>query len=234
MYRSAIFASLFALACAGPSSNDDTAGNGNDQNADGPPVDATVVVLDAMSGAGVEGVVVEDLEGTTVNTDGSGMARIPVASDSTFELLLKQDGAPDHLLFGPTADEAFQYITFMATDTLITMVLSMLGESVDEGTGVVVVGIDYDDLSPVVGAAAALDVSHTDPWVLASLGASYSDTIPAGGMGMVAFANVQPGEFTASVVPPDGVDCTAFPSGGEMPAAPVAANQVTVVTFHCR
>ena len=60
------------------------------------------------------------------------------------------------------------------------------------------------------------------------------DTIPAGGMGMVAFANVQPGEFTASVVPPDGVDCTAFPSGGEMPAAPVAANQVTVVTFHCR
>ena len=95
-------------------------------------------------------------------------------------------------------------------------------------------GIDYDDLQPVVGASATISLNHDDPWVLSNNGAAYGDTVPANGMGMVAFPNVQPGDVSVTVIPPGGTECTAFPGGGEMPDAPVEPDLVTVVTFHCR
>ncbi len=241
MHRPALLACLFTLACTESTEKTDTGSAADaapNESADEAPVetpiDATVRVLNAMTGAGMENVSVENTAGDTGTTDSSGQATLPVAADSTFELLLQKEGAIDHLLFGPTGSEDFDYVTFMATEVLVETVLSMLGATPDDGTGVVIVGIDYDDLSPAVGASAALNVAHDDPWVLGSMGASYGDTIPENGMGMVAFSNVQPGDVSVSVTPPEGKECTAFPGGGSMPDAPVAADLVTVVTFHCR
>ena len=241
MYRSTLLASLCAVACSGSSDKEtgspaphDTAIEDSGHTDDVPPIAATVRILNAMSGAGMADVTVENTTGETQSTDSSGVATISVPAQSNFELRLQQDGAVDHLLFGPTASDDFDYVTFMATENLVSTVVNMLGASIEAGTGVVVVGIDYDDLSPAVGASASLDASHSDPWVLSSSGASYSDTIPSNGMGMVAFSNVQPGDVPVSVTPPAGAECTAYPSGGEMPDIPVQAEVVTVVTFHCR
>ena len=170
MNQSAIALSLFTLACAGTNDSDST-----DKVDEGATIEATVRVLNAMSGAGMEAVAVENATGNTESTDSSGIATISVPANSTFELLLEKESAIDHLLFGPTANENFEYITFMATEVLVSSVLSMLGATPDEGTGVVVVGIDYDDLSPAVGASASLNVDHDDPWVLNNGGAAFSD-----------------------------------------------------------
>lgn len=224
----------------GPSDADDDPSDdesGDDDQDDPPPqatIEATVRVLNAMSGVGMEDVGVENTAGDTTATNASGVATLSVPADSTFSLLLEQEGAIDHLLFGPTGDTDFDYVTFMATEVLVDMVLMMLGATPDDDTAVVVVGIDYDDLSPAVGASATIDKPHDEPWVLSSTGASFGDTILENGMGMVAFSNVQPGEVSVSVTPPDGTECTAYPGGGQMPEAPVEANMVTVVTFHCR
>jgi hypothetical protein len=241
MNRAAFFACLFTLACTSSSDKEDTGATAEDTSNESTDetsvettIDATVRVLNAMTGAGMENVSVENTAGDTETTNSSGQATLSVTADSTFEMLLQKEGAIDHLLFGPTGSEDFDYVTFMATEALVETVLSMLGATPDDGTGVVIVGIDYDNLSPAVGASAALNVAHDDPWVLGSMGASYGDTIPENGMGMVAFSNVQPGEVSVSVTPPEGKECTAFPGGGSMPAAPVAADLVTVVTFHCR
>ena len=243
MTRLALFTTLFICACATssddaksdpPSDDFSTGTDSNDDILDGPTVEATVRILDAMTSGGMEGVSVQNSAGDTETTGANGTATVEVAANSTFEILLEKDGAIDHLLFGPTAEDDFDYVTFMATEVLVDAVLGILGATPDEGTGVVIVGIDYDNLSPAVGASAAISGSHDDPWVLTSGGASFSDTIPAGGMGMVAFSNVQPGDVSVSVTPPAGKECTAFPGGGEMPEAPVEANLVTVVTFHCR
>ena len=238
-----LLAGALALGCADTStesageppgigdSTSDTDGVGGNT---GPTIDATVRVLDAMSGSGMADVTVENAAEDTATTDSSGSATLSVPADDTFSILLQRSDAIDHLLFGPTGPEDFSYVTFMATQVLVSGVSAMLGATIEEGTGVVVVGIDYDNLAPAVGASADLDGEHGEPWVLTSTGASFGDTILPGAMGMVAFSNVQPGDVNVSVTPPDGADCTAFPGGGEMPAAPVQADLVTVVTFHCR
>lgn len=230
---------VFALGCAEKST--ESAGelpgiNDSETDVDnnGPTIDATVRVLDAMSGSGMADVTVENAAEDTATTDGSGSATLAVPADDTFSILLQRSDAIDHLLFGPTGTEDFSYVTFMATQALVSGVSVMLGATIEEGTGVVVVGIDYDNLAPAVGASADLDGEHGEPWVLTSAGVSFGNTILPGAMGMVAFSNVQPGDVNVSVTPPDGADCTAHPGGGEMPAAPVQADMVTVVTFHCR
>ena len=68
-----------------------------------------------------------------------------------------------------------------------------------------------------MGASESFYVEDYYPWVLGGTGHAYGDTIPANGMGMVAFSNVKPGDVSVSVQPPEGTECTAFPSGGEMP-----------------
>jgi hypothetical protein len=241
MTRPALMASVFALACAGSSdksqtnpSPTDTAQTDTGKADEAVRIAATVRILNAMSGAGMEDVTVQNSAGETESTDSSGVATLSVISQSTFALTLEKEGALDHLLCGPTASEDFDYISFMATESLVSTVVSMLGTSLEEGTGLLVVGIDYDDLSPAVGASASIDAAHDDPWVLSSSGAAFGDTIPTNGMGMVAFSNVQPGDVSVSVTAPEGAQCTAYPSGGLMPDAPIEADVVTVVTFHCR
>ena len=235
-----LLAAVLALGCADPSAGDppsivDTGLQSSDvPETPGATVDATVRILDAMTGSGMADVSAQNRDGDEETTDNGGLATLPVPAEDTFSILLKRSDAIDHLLFGPTGTDDFTYITFMATQTLVSGVSAMLGASIESGTGVVVVGIDYDDLSPAVGASAALDGEHSEPWVLGSAGASFGDTILPGGMGMVAFSNVQPGTINVNVTPPDDAACTAHPGGGEMPAVPVEADTVTVVTFHCR
>ena len=66
----------------------------------------------------------------------------------------------------------------MATEALVSTVVSMLGTSLKEGAGLLVVGIDYDDLSPAVGASVSIDLARDDPWVLSSSGAASGARFP--------------------------------------------------------
>ena len=91
----------------------------------------------------------------------------------------------------------------------------------DSDTGVLVVGIDYDDLSAAAGASASIGAAHDNPWVIGGMGPAFGNTIPTGGMGMVAFPGVAPGDVSVDVVPPQDASCTAFPGNGEMPEVPV-------------
>ena len=235
MYRPALVASLFALSCTLSPKGGDTGTTATEgPGGEAPSIQATVRALDATSGAGVSEVTVDNGHGDIATTASNGAATIPVMADSTFSVLLQKEGAIDHLLFGPTGSEDFEYITYFASEAMVDSVLTMLGINPGPETGVVIVGIDYDDLSPAVGATASIGSAHDSPWILGSMGPTFGNTIAQGAMGMVAFSSVPPGDVSVSVVPPSGADCTAFPGGGEMPAAPVAASQVTVVTFHCR
>ena len=229
MQRFALLPSLLTLACSPGPSSDDTG------TAEQPTIDATVVVLDAMSGSGMVDVIAINDRGQSAVTNSSGSATLPVPAESNFQVRLQKEGDIDHVLFGPTGTDDFQYVTFFAKQSMITMVVNMLGATTIEGTGVVVVGIDYDDLRPAVGATASIGSAADTPWVLGAMGPAYGDTIPRGGMGMVAFPNVPSGDLSVAVTPPpDATECTAFPGGGEMPIVPVGMNEVTVVTFHCR
>jgi hypothetical protein len=228
MYRSSFLTCMFAVACAtGPQVGDTGATHT-------PTIQATVRVLDATTGTGVADVSVENTQAETSATTAEGQATLSVPAHSNFQLRLRKEGFIDHVLFGPTAGEDFEYVSFFASESMMNTVISMLGITPAPGTGLIVVGIDYDDLSPAVGATASIGSIHDNPWVLTQMGPTFGDTITDGAMGMVAFSSVPPGSVSVNVTPPTNAACTAFPGGGAMPAVPVAADQVTVVTFHCR
>ena len=181
----------------------------------GPTIDATVRVLDAMSGSGMADVIVENAAEDTATTDSSGSATLSVPADDTFSILLQRSDAIDHLLFGPTGAEDFSYVTFMATQVLVSGVRHARRHHRGRHR-CCRRRHRLRQPAPAVGASADLDGEHGEPWVLTSTGASFGDTILPGAMGMVAFSNVQPGDVNVSVTPPAGADCTAFPGGGEM------------------
>jgi hypothetical protein len=226
------------LSCTGndkgsPDSGGDTTAPQN-TNGDDDTVHATMMVLDPMDGTGIEGVTVESPTGLTERTDEEGVTRFDLDSGGTFQFSLKQDGAIDHLVFGPTGAEDFTYRAFLTTENMLAMVGGLLGTSQENGTGILVVFIDYDDLEAVVGANASIGSAHGETWVMTDDAPTFGDTIPEGGNGFIVFPNITPGETSVTVTPPDGVVCSAFPGGGQMPNPPVFINHATIVTFHCR
>ena len=225
-----VLLSFLALSACSTSDKDGDTGNSDDATIEG-----TFTILDAVNGSGMNGVAVTTSRGETTTTGADGSATVAVSQNGQFSVSLNKDGALDHLLFGPTGLEDFEFVTFMATEFLVQTVTSQLNASPAEGTGLLVVGIDYDNLSPAVGATASVNAAHDSPWVIGGMGRpAFSNTIPNGGMGMVAFPGLLPGAVSVDVIPPQDAECTAFPSGGVMPNAPILANTVTVITYHCR
>ena len=231
-----LFATL--LGCTGNGkggdlSDVDTGSNQGTETGD-ETVQATLLVLNPLDDSEFEGVEVESPAGLTDNTDSEGTVSFPLEASGTFQFSLQKDGAIDHLIFGPTGSEDFTYLAFLATDDLLAMVNGALGTSQEDGTGSVVVIIDYDNLEAVVGARASIGSDHSESWIMTDTGPTFGDTIPEDGNGVIVFPNIFPGETSVAVDPPDGVACSAFPGGGQMPNPPVFMNHVTVVTFHCR
>jgi hypothetical protein len=226
------------LSCTGDDkgSTDSGGDTAAPQDTDGSDdtVHATMMVLDPMDGTGIEGVTVESPTGLTERTDGQGTTRFDLEPRGTFQFALKQNGAIDHLVFGPTGTEDFTYRAFLATENMLAMVGGLLGTSQENGTGILVVIIDYDDLEAVVGANASIGSAHGESWVMTDAEPTFGNTVPEGGNGVVVFPNIAPGETSVTVTPPDGVACTAFPGGSQMPNPPIFMNHATVVTFHCR
>ena len=209
-------------------------GDSSRDTAPPPPqtVTARIVLLSASTGSGAEGLEVGFPDGSVV-TGADGRAEGPVEASSAFALPISGTGYVEHLAFGPAGDQDFTVVTYVATQSITNQVLAYLGVGWDDGTGFVVVGVDYQDLSAVEGATVSLSSGHGDAFVFGGSMPSLGQTIPEGGMGFVSFPSVEPGETTITVQPPDGVSCQAHPGGGDMPAAPVTADTVTVAIFSC-
>ena len=223
------------LGC--PGSDKGSADSGNDTAAsqdNDDTVQATMMVINPTDGSGIEGVTVESPTGLTETTDAEGATRFPIEAGGTFQFSLRQDGAIDHLIFGPTGSEDFVYLSLLTTEGMLSMVNGLLGTVQEDGTGILMVIIEYDDNQAVVGASTSIGAEHGDSWFMTGGAPTFGDTIPEGGSGFVVFPNIAPGETSVTVSPPDGVACSAFPGGGQMPNPPVFMNHVTIVTFHCR
>jgi hypothetical protein len=220
-------------ACEKSSSNDSASTDTSAETTEPSFVEATFTALDPSNGAGFSGLNVVAGDESAV-TDDAGQSTLSLEADTTFEVRIEGDGLLNHVLVGPAGDEPFNYISFVSTESMYDMALSMMGLEEEPNTGIVVVGVDYDDLSPVVGAKVSIGTEHDPAFTLSSTGPQIGAIIPEGAMGMVSFPNVNLGESSVLVEPPDGVLCTAFPGGGQMPYFPVMQKFVTVVQFHCR
>lgn len=226
----------FLVSCTGnDKQGTDSGGDTPDsQDTDDDTVQATVMVLDPVGGTGIEGVAIELPAGLTETTDGEGTTSFSIPSGGTFQFSQRKNGAIEHLVFGPTGTEDFTYQSLLITESMLATVNEALGTSQEDGTGLLMVIIAYDDLHAVVGARASIGVEHGESWTMIDAAPTLGDTVPEGGNGVVLFPNISPGETSVTVTPPDGVACAAFPGGGQMPNPPVLIHHVTIVTFRCR
>lgn len=194
-------------------------------------VDVEVTVLDPATGGGLA-----DLEvGEAASTDQSGVAEIAVEQDSPFEVRVTSSEILPHVLAGFAGTEPFEFVTFAGTGAQAEQTLAYLGLSWSEETGIVVVGIDYEDWSPVAGAGASLSDTGASAFVVTGSGMPESAaTIPEGGVGIVSFANVSPGSVSVYLQPPAGTLCTPHPHPRSHESVPVYPGEVTVVLARCR
>jgi hypothetical protein len=217
---------LLLLSCAAAPVDDSDSGV-----APLPPLNATLRLLNAQSGAGIPDLSVQsgDVTGTS---DADGVVTLELPAQQPFAAAVTGDEVLPHLLMGETTDQDFEFVTFVGTPTLTNQVLRALDTRWTAGTAMVVVGVDYADLSPVAGAQAQLDVDG-EAFVLGARLPAWGDTIPERGVGMVSFLDVPVGAANATVTPPEGVACTTWPGGRDTASLDAVADTVTVVLFRC-
>lgn len=217
------------LACAvpeGATAGDDTGGVAAD------PLDATFVLLDAMTGdVRDSGVTVETADGQVVEADEDG-ATVQLLP-GPFAVVATADDSSPHRLVGVAGEADFTLYSFMANRTLTGQVMGLMGRAADPAKGFLVVAMDHPDLSPATGASASIDAAYDTAFVLKSTGVEETTTIVSGAGGFVTFANVSPGPVDITVTPPDGEACGVFPALADDVEVSVLADTVTVVTWHC-
>ena len=224
---------VLMVGCSGTASDEDSGLSTTDSGEiEQVPVVASIRVLeptmgDAMMGVSVSGGI------SDAETDEDGLATVEVWSNTGFELALQSDAILDHVMVGTAAEESFELITFAGSQNMTDMVFNMLGISWQEQAGILVVGVDYSDWSPVAGAEVSVDDANAEAFVLAGGMPSLGNSIPSNGMGMVSFANVGEGMVSVTVNPPDGVSCAPYPGGESYDAVPIYASVVTVVSLRC-
>ena len=211
----------------------DSAGNGADTGEiEQTAVDASIRVLEPTMGDAMMGVAVSGGQEAS-ETDEDGLANVSVWANTEFELWLQSDAIMDHVLVGTTGEESFELITFAGSQNITDMVFNMLGISWQDQAGILVVGVDYPDWSPVAGAEVSVGDSNSEAFVLAGGMPSLGNSIPSNGMGMVSFANVREGTTSVTVTPPEGVSCAPYPGGENYEVVPVYSSVVTVVSVRC-
>ena len=114
---------LLLLGCSTDTKEDDTGGFGTEsfgaESSETPTISGTFRILDALSAGGIADVSVTSSFGETSVTDANGGATVAVVENGTFSVTASKEGALDHLLYGPTGQNDFEFITFMATDSLV-------------------------------------------------------------------------------------------------------------------
>lgn len=194
------------------------------------PVAASIQLLDVQGGALPEGIVVTSpLETVTLDSSSAGSIQIP--AQEQFYLEVAADAFITHHLTGMAGQEDFRLVSFFASESTGTLMYGLLGLQKSADKGILIVALDNPDLSPAVGAAADIDATHDGAFVSTSFGVAFSNVVNTGGF--VAFPNVDPGETTISVTPPEGKTCVFHPAGGAGATVNMMANEATVAFFVC-
>ena len=214
---------LFLMAC--------TSSSMDSGKAFVPLVQIEVQILDAMTG--VKSGVTLRTEHSEETTDSEGKASVLVSGNQDAIITAESANYMVHHIVGFAKEEDFSMVSLIASRSTTSQVYSMLGISVDDSKGVVIVALDDPNLYPATGAQASISSTHDGAFVFTATGVQQSDTVQS--YGFVAFPNVEVGTTTISVTPPTGQQCWLH-AGGEKGAnhdVDVVADEVTVALFQC-
>ncbi|MCP4867882.1 MAG: hypothetical protein GY898_04115 [Proteobacteria bacterium] len=199
-------------------------------------VRATVALTDAAGGS-TEGITVT-FDDQEEGTDGTGRADITVPTLETFDITV--DAGADYQEYsvaGVVGGDDFIFQTLISDRATTDFVYGSLGLVADAGKGILVVSLDTVALQAATGGSASIDAAHDEPFIFVN------DTPQAGSelifeaQAFISFPNVEPGDVTIDIVPPESDICLAFPAlsaEDDVTTYTVRADTVTVVTFICQ
>jgi len=194
-------------------------------------VEASVGLIDAVSGTAPAGAEITFADETVIVEQGT--AAVDVPSGAPFEILADAPGYSRYHLFGLAGTADFELVSFVSSDSLTSQVMTMLGETLDDSRGILVVGMDTPSLQPAVGASVSIDADSGQPFIFAGQVPEHGNEVIEGGSSFVSFPNTSPGPVQLTVTPPDGQACHAYPGPGEMNEIDVHAGDVSVVSYTC-
>jgi hypothetical protein len=190
--------------------------------------------MDPTNNSGLEGIdlTFDDQE---ASSDSQGSAQIVVPEGKCFDVKGVKDGFQDYHFLGVSGDSDFTFYTYVSSRSVTNQVMGMLSQTLDTTKGFIVVGVDYENLSPVYGAEVEVNVDHGDPFIFASSGMpAAGSALEEGGGSFVSFPNTEVGKATIKVIPPEGVTCYPYPAGeGHEIEIDVLEDSVSVIAFSC-
>ena len=218
------------FACSSGSEKGDTSEDAP-INEEPQSVTASVQLLDIAGGSLPEGITItSELEAITLDASNAGDIQVP--ADSQFYLQVEAENFVTHQFTAMAGQEDLNLVSFFAAEDMSVAMYGMLGLDVKPDKSILIVALDNPDLSPAVGAAADIDASHDGAFVISGFGVAFSNVVTSGG-GFVAFPNVEPGETSIEITPPEGKTCWFHPAGGDGATVNMVAAQATVAFFIC-
>ena len=195
-------------------------------------VGVSIRVLNPGVRGGYPGVTLSGPFGESL-TNSAGTASLAVAAGEPYQIAMQIEGARVHRLHGVAGMSSFEQVTYLSPDMVTSLVFQSLSLSVDDGRGILVVGLDLPSLAAAVGASASIDLESDTPFVFAGQFPQSGHVIPTGGQGFVTFPNVEPGQVVIQTSFPTG-QCRVFPAETETPVVSIQPGEVTVIAFTCR
>jgi hypothetical protein len=201
-----------------------------------------------LSKSAIEGASVTAMD-MDLSTDANGKVTFDLPAGERFTAELTADGMVPHLWeHGPvTVGMSQRTSKLVVSETTLALLSAGLGVPIDPTKGHLIVQVSpatlrdngYDSTSALVGASVTISAGATVSLVEDAnpLGFTPGDTITmAGGVGIVVFVNVDPGEVTLTRTVPGGETCglsygvitdTAFDD------VEVRAGTFTNATYYC-
>ena len=203
------------------------------------PVDFTLRILDIMNGVkpNVSCLSADSNIPSSGNTNSEGDVLLRIAGNSQYTITTTASGYMDHNVTGLSGTEDFTAVSLMASRDLTDQIYGMLNIDVDPSKGVLIVAIDDPELRPAIGASASTNLNNDGAFVFGATSVEWSDTIPSGGSGFVAFPNIESGDAQITITAPENQNCWFSPGGTPdsttTASAQITEDQVTVVLFTC-
>lgn len=207
-----------------------------------------VVVADFLTGAALDGATVTamDLE---EQTDAAGEAVFELTPGERFAMEVSADGSvPMRFEHGPvTAGMAQRTSLQVVSEDTLTLLAGGLGIPIDPAKGHLIVQISgamvdgngFDSTGGIVGASVSISANASVSLVEDAnpLGFAPGDTVAlAGGLGIVVFVNVDPGEVVVTRTLPGGETCGltyGVVTGAVYDDVQVRAGAFTNATYYC-
>jgi hypothetical protein len=143
---------------------------------------------------------------------------------------------PPHVIAGLVGGDDFIFATPIRSRATTNLVFDALGLVADAGRGTLIVNLETLALQAASGGLVDIDAGSDAPFIAVHGVAQAGNELIFEAGPAITFPNVEVGDVTISITPPDTAICLTHPAleADDLRTFEVKADTVTVVVFICQ